>query len=300
MNNILETIKTAPHEQIPDIAHDKFVQVYSQKFGSEKAEAFFEEQKNLFINELTYGSYANMLKQADGMSVYFAFLFLAINGLSIEKCTTTTCYLECRRTKIGEDPNNLDPKYHRPTPIYQSNAVITVTGYGEIVLRQRARQIRSVDSPKVVYDCDTFRYGESDGRPTLTWEKCLPRPQGSRVIACYVRIIKNDGSADYFVLDTDEILRLKAYSGKSNFGKANALYGTQADGSDIDTGFLKSKTVKHAFKGYPKLSIGAGGAFESDKDLEPTEQPAATPAASPASQPEGVSIQTNDNDPFNS
>lgn len=297
MNNILETLKTVPHEQIPDVAHEKFVQVYSQKFGPEKAEAFFEEQKNLFINELTYGSYANMLKQADGMSIYFAFLFLAINGLSIEKGTTTTCYLECRRTKIGEDPNNLDPKYHRPTPIYQSNAVITVTGYGEIVLRQRARQIRSVDSPKVVYDCDTFRYGESDGRPTLTWEKCLPRPQGSKVIACYVRIIKNDGSADYFVLDTDEILRLKAYSGKSNFGKANALYGTQTDGSDIDTGFLKSKTVKHAFKGYPKLSIGAGGAFESDKDLEPSEQPAAP--EQPAVSANGVTVESQEDDPFN-
>ncbi len=291
MENILETLKTAQHEQIPDIAHEKFVAVYSQKFGPEKAEAFFEEQKNLFINELVYGSYKDFLKQADGMSIYFAFLFLAINGLSLEKGTTTTCYLECRRVKIGEDPNRRNAKGY-PEAIYQSNAVITITGYGEIILRQRAKQIRSVDSPKVVYDCDTFRYGESDGRPTLTWEKCLPRPQGSRIVACYVRIIKNDGSVDYFVLDTDEILRLKQYSGKSNFGKANALYGTEADGSDIDTGFLKSKTVKHAFKGYPKLSIGAGGAFESDKDIEPTEPM--------PEQPQGVQTDTGDIDPFNS
>lgn len=294
MNNILETLKTAPHEQIPDLAHDKFVEVYSQKFGPDKAEAFFEEQKNLFINELTYGSYKDFLKQADAMSIYFAFLFLAINGLSLEKGTTTTCYLECRRVKIGEDPNRRNAKGY-PEAIYQTSAVITITGYGEIVLRQRAGQIRSVDSPKVVYDCDTFRYGESDGRPTLTWEKCLPRPQGSKIIACYVRIIKNDGSADYFVLDTDEILRLKAYSGKSNWGKANALYGIKEDGSDIDTGFLKSKTVKHAFKGYPKLSIGAGGAFESDKDIEQTPAPDST-QETPAN---GVKSQTDDNDPFN-
>ena len=293
MNNILETIKTAPHEQIPDIAHEKFVQVYSQKFGPEKAEAFFEEQKNLFINELVYGSYKDFLKQSDSMSIYFAFLFLAINGLSLEKGTTTTCYLECRRVKIGEDPNRRNSRGY-PEAIYQSNAVITITGYGEIILRQRAKQIRSVDSPKVVYDCDTFRYGENDGCPTLTWEKCLPRPQGSKIIACYVRIIKNDGSIDYFVLDTDEILRLKQYSGKSNWGKANALYGTAEDGSDIDTGFLKSKTVKHAFKGYPKLSIGAGGAFESDKDIEPTES-----VEDPTPTPQGIHAQTDDIDPFN-
>lgn len=294
MTNILETLKTAPHEQIPDLAHDKFVEVYSQKFGPEKAEAFFEEQKNLFINELVYGSYKDYLKQSDSMSIYFAFLFLAINGLSLEKGTTTTCYLECRRVKIGEDPNKINSYTHKPEGIYQSNAVITITGYGEIILRQRAKQIRSVDSPKVVYDCDTFRYGENDGHPTLTWEKCLPRPQGSKIIACYVRIIKNDGSADYFVLDTDEIQRLKVYSGKSNFGKINALYGKEADCSDIDTGFLKSKTVKHAFKGYPKLSIGAGGAFESDKDIEPAE-----PIAEPTPTPQGVHAQTDDIDPFN-
>jgi len=291
MDNILETLKTASHEQIPDIAHEKFVAVYSQKFGPEKAEAFFEEQKNLFINELVYGSYKDFLKQADGMSIYFAFLFLAINGLSLEKGTTTTCYLECRRIKIGEDPNRKNAKGY-PEAIYQSNAVITITGYGEIILRQRAKQIRSVDSPKVVYDCDTFRYGENDGHPTLTWEKCLPRPQGSRIVACYVRIIKNDGSVDYFVLDTDEIQRLKQYSGKSNWGKANALYGKEEDCSDIDTGFLKSKTVKHAFKGYPKLSIGAGGAFESDKDIDQTEPM--------PEQPQGVQTETGDIDPFNS
>lgn len=291
MDNILETLKTASHEQIPDIAHEKFVAVYSQKFGPEKAEAFFEEQKNLFINELVYGSYKDFLKQADGMSIYFAFLFLAINGLSLEKGTTTTCYLECRRIKIGEDPNRKNAKGY-PEAIYQSNAVITITGYGEIILRQRAKQIRSVDSPKVVYDCDTFRYGENDGHPTLTWEKCLPRPQGSRIVACYVRIIKNDGSVDYFVLDTDEIQRLKQYSGKSNWGKANALYGKEEDCSDIDTGFLKSKTVKHAFKGYPKLSIGAGGAFESDKDIDQTEPM--------PEQPQGVQTETGEIDPFNS
>lgn len=291
MDNILETLKTASHEQIPDIAHEKFVAVYSQKFGPEKAEAFFEEQKNLFINELVYGSYKDFLKQADGMSIYFAFLFLAINGLSLEKGTTTTCYLECRRIKIGEDPNRKNAKGY-PEAIYQSNAVITITGYGEIILRQRAKQIRSVDSPKVVYDCDTFRYGENDGHPTLTWEKCLPRPQGSRIVACYVRIIKNDGSVDYFVLDTDEIQRLKQYSGKSNWGKANALYGKEEDCSDIDTGFLKSKTVKHAFKGYPKLSIGAGGAFESDKDIDQTEPM--------PEQTQGVQTETGEIDPFNS
>lgn len=294
MENIFEKLNKAQHEQIPDIAHDKFVQVYSQKFGEQNAEAFYEEQRGFFLNELTSGSYKDLLKEAKGTSIYFAFLFLAINNLSLEKGLSTTCYLECRSVKVGE---KVDEKTNKRINIYERNAVITVTGYGEIVLRQRAGQIRSVDNPKVVYDCDSLRYGEREGKSFLEYEKAIPRPAGAKIIACYVRIVKADGTVDYFVLDTDEMVRLRQYSGKSNWGKANALYGTQQDCSDIDTGFLKSKTVKHAFKGYPKLSIGAGGALEADKDTDP--QPQAEPQTVEA-QTNGVTVETNDDDPFNS
>ncbi len=293
MENIFEKLNKAQHEQIPDIAHDKFVQVYSQKFGEQNAEAFYEEQRGFFLNELTSGSYKDLLKEAKGTSIYFAFLFLAINNLSLEKGLSTTCYLECRSVKVGE---KVDEKTNKRINIYERNAVITVTGYGEIVLRQRAGQIRSVDNPKVVYDCDSLRYGEREGKSFLEYEKAIPRPAGAKIIACYVRIVKADGTVDYFVLDTDEMVRLRQYSGKSNWGKANALYGTQQDCSDIDTGFLKSKTVKHAFKGYPKLSIGAGGALEADKDTDP--QPQAEPQPVEV-QTNGVTVETSDDDPFN-
>lgn len=302
MENILEKINTVPHEQIPDLAHDKFVQVYSQKFGEQNAEAFYEEQRGFFLNELTSGPYKDLLKEAKGTSIYFAFLFLAINNLSLEKGLSTTCYLECRSIKVGEQVNE---KSNKKTNIYERHAVITITGYGEIVLRQRAGQIRSVDNPKVVYDCDSFRFGEHDGRSFVEYEKAIPRPEGARIIACYVRIVKKDNSVDYFVLDTDEIIRLKQYSGKANqywdndrramVQRPNALYGTQADGSDIDTGFLKSKTVKHAFKGYPKLSIGAGGTMEADKDTEPQPEPQSKQTGST----DGVVVETADDDPFN-
>ena len=302
-NNIFEQINKVQHEQIPDIAHDKFIQVYSQKFGEQNAEAFYEEQRGFFLNELTSGSYKDLLKEAKGTSIYFAFLFLAINNLSLEKGLSTTCYLECRSVKVGE---KVDEKTQKKYNIYERNAVITVTGYGEIVLRQRAGQIRSVDNPKVVYDCDSFRFGERDGRAYVEYEKAIPRPAGAKIIACYVRIVKADGTVDYFVLDMDEIARLKVYSGKANqywdnekrmmVQRPNALYGKAADCSDIDTGFLKSKTVKHAFKGYPKLSIGAGGALEADKDTDP--QPQAEPQPVEA-QTNGVKVETSDDDPFN-
>jgi hypothetical protein len=56
-----------------------------------------------------------------------------------------------------------------------------------------------------------------------------------------------------------EVERLRAYSNKNNFGsatndKSNALY--TSSGGQIDTGFLKAKTLKHAFKAYPKVPTG--------------------------------------------
>lgn len=303
MKNLIEQLNNVSHEQIPDIAHDKFVEVYSQKYGEQNAEAFYEEQRGYFLNELTMGSYKQLLQEAKGTSIYFAFLFLSINNLSLEKGLTTTCYLECRSVKVGD---TVDQKTGKKLGVYERNAVITVTGYGEILLRQRAGQIRSVDNPKVVYDCDTFRYGERDGRSFVDYEKVMPRPAGSKVIACYLRIVKADGSVDYFVLDLDEILRLKGYSGKANqywdrergmmVQRPNALYGMSSDGSDIDTGFLKSKTVKHAFKGYPKLSIGSGGAMEADKDEDVQPQPEVRSESCPA---DGVKVETEEDDPFN-
>ena len=127
----------------------------------------------------------------------------------------------------------------------------------------------------------------------------------SKFMACYVRIVKNDGSVDYYVLDIDGIKRLKQYSAKLCRGKVNALYGSQADCSDIDEGFLKSKTIKHAFKGYPKLSLGSGGMMESDKD----EQADTTEQESPVNDTafgkenendgkQGVTVNTSEDTPF--
>ena len=104
-------------------------------------------------------------------------------------------------------------------------------------------------------------------------------------------------------LDTDGINRLKSYSAKLHNGKVNQLYGTSADCSDIDTGFLMSKTVKHAFKGYPKLSLGVGGVMESEKDEQPeptTENDKAQEAAFGDKQEEkqGVTVATSGDDPF--
>jgi len=290
----LETLNSTPRWKIPELCKDKFCEIYKQKWG-ETPTAFYEQQKALFISEVNGGSYAQSLQKASAFSVMNAFLFLAIFNLSLEKCSSTTCYLECRSQKTGKkDANGRD--------VYASIATISVTGYGEILLRQRAGQIKSADSPVVIYDCDSVEFGERDGHKYLDYKKAFPTPTGAKIIGCYVRIVKNDGTPDYFLMDMNEIIRLKNYSTRFNGGRyTNALYGEEADSADIDTGFLKAKTIKHAFKGYPRLELTTGGAMESDKDetqqqVQVQEQPNNAPSPEVASA--GVQVEQPTDTPF--
>ena len=184
----IEQLNKTPHNQICDLARDKFIEVYNQKFG-EGGEVFFEEQKALFNNELLNGSFKGYLEKATSLNIHDAFMNLAINGLSLEKGTTTLCYL------MGY--SNYDKNTRKST----YTAKITYTGYGEILLRQRAGQILRCDNPVVVYDCDDFRFGERDGHKFVDYVKTYPRPANSRIVACYVKIILPNNSYDYFVLD---------------------------------------------------------------------------------------------------
>ena len=116
-------------------------------------------------------------------------------------------------------------------------------------------------------------------------------------------------SYDYFVLDREGIDRLREYSAK--FGgqdhKANDLYGGSYVGNDgrtyfkdIDTGFLISKTCKHAFKTYPKLPVGLGGMLQADVDSQPQpqQQQVVFGASQAETQNNGVKAKVDDDSPF--
>lgn len=290
----IEQLNKTPHEQICDLAKDKFIEIYNQKFG-EGGEVFFEEQKALFNNELLNGSFKGYLAKAPSLCIHDAFMNLAINGLSLEKGSSTLCYL------MGYS------NYDKNTGGYNYTAKITYTGYGEILLRQRAGQIVRCDNPVVVYSCDEFRFGERDGHKFVECIKQYPRQAGSYIVACYVKIILPGGGYDYFVMDREGIDRLKTYSEKF-CGKngPNALYGgvyTGEDGKeyfrDIDTGFLVSKTCKHAFKNYPKLKVGIGAQLQADIDTNQSAQEQKQEIfGSQQQQKQGVKINASDDDPF--
>ena len=97
----LEKIK---REEIPfdSKTKEKFISIYGMKFGHKNAERFYEEQSAM-ARDIIISS--ESLKKCSGFSIFNAFIAVAINGLSLEKNSTTQCYIEPRSVAIGVKPN---------------------------------------------------------------------------------------------------------------------------------------------------------------------------------------------------
>jgi hypothetical protein len=163
-------------------------------------------------------------------------------------------------------------QFRRGKDLYEKRVNLTISGYGELVLRARAGQIRHADNPVIVYEGDTFQFGEQNGHKVVNYMSAFPRTS-NKIIACFMKITRADGSVDYAVMTEADWKRLERYSFKNNGSfrdksgnmvarGANELY--QSDNGQIDTGFLIAKCIKHAFKTYPKLKIGKGMMLESE------------------------------------
>lgn len=278
------------------------ITLFNQVHG-EGGEAFAERESR-YLNRLICDDKNKW--NVTSLSVFLAYVDLAVKNLTLEPGAQALCYLLNRSIQLkGQDGKDY----------YENRAYISITGYGEILLRQRAGQIRHCDSPTVVYEGDTFNYVEEDGRKHITYGLNLSH-NPANPIACFMKITRLDGSVDYAIMLPEGWHRLKNYSLKQNArgrrdkenAKANDLYSSGVGGS-IDPGFLIAKCVKHAFANYPKLPIGKGMVMEADLPQKEEQMPdyysmggdtreAATPQspkeaesfAAPADYTEGVTV----------
>ena len=228
---------------------DHIVALYNQVHGS-GGEAFAERESR-YINRAIVDDKKKW--NVTSLSVFLAYVDLAVKDLTLEPGAQALCYLLNRNTKL-KDSNNKD--------VWENRVYISITGYGEILLRQRAGQIRHCDSPTVVYAGDEFSYKEADGRKHVTYGLNINHDPGNTV-ACFMKITRIDDTVDYAIILPEGWRRLQAYSDKQNGNYKNELY-TSGIGGTIDPGFLIAKCVKHAFKNYPKLPIGKGMLMEAD------------------------------------
>lgn len=237
---------------------NQFISVYNS-IWKEGGEQVYEREAIYFNQQLR--DKAN-LRECSGTSIFYSFIDLAVRGLTLAPGSQALCYLIPRSVKTGTDERGND--------VWEKVCNLTISGYGELVLRKNAGQIRHADNPVIVYEGDSFQYGEQNGQKIVNYMSAFPRTS-NKIVACFLKITRADGTIDYSVMTEQDWLRLKGYSDKQNtyfdrktnqwVVKSNELYGKNGL---IDTGFLMAKCVKHAFKTYPKLNIGRGSTLETE------------------------------------
>lgn len=256
-------IATAP------MVRDKFIDIYNTLWGAGTGEAAYERESRFFNRLLSDNA---DLQKGTHFSLFTAFIDLAVCGLSLEPGARALCYLIGRNQKTSPklDAQGRQMKDSKGYPVYnwEGRVVLTVSAYGELVLRERSGQIRHADNPVLVYEGDEFSFSDKGGRKEVEYVCHLPHT-GKRIIACYLRITRADGSVDYSVMTEEDWVRLAQYSARQNRSGANALYGVDQQGIvNIDPGFLMAKCIKHAFKTYPKVRVGRGTELQSQQTEE--------------------------------
>ena len=253
-----------------DNVRDKFIQIYEAMWTPStgvSGEAAYEKESRNFNRLLSEKE--DIRKKCNHFSLFTSFLDVAISGLTLDPGTKAQAYLLARSIAVDSYVDERGQKKNR----YETQCVLTVSGYGELVLRARCGQIRHADNPVIVYEEDSFEFGERNGQKFVNYTCRLPHQSG-RIVACFMKITRADGSADYAVMLPEDWQRLSNFSarqnGKYNYqtkqwenGKPNALYTAQ--GGQIDPGFLVAKCIKHAFKTYPKARVGRATQLESQQ-----------------------------------
>lgn len=218
-----------------------------EKYTSSTVAAHFENLKYQMVRIISSNA---KLISCTGLSVYGCILDFAANGLTLDTGPQPLAYLLPGSVKVGANPDR-----------YETRMTIEISPYGELALRINAGQILHADNPVIVYQNDLFKPKYMNGYKMVDYECEVPRTS-KQIKASFIRLTRPDNSFDFFWMLPDDIDRLKKYSERKNRGKSNALYGN--DNTSIDTGFLAAKTIKHAFKTFPKIRIGQFSKYQED------------------------------------
>lgn len=218
----------------PEIA-DKFKHIYATVHGISnpaKAEAFYQAEQFHFLKIINDNE---NVRKCTPLSLYGIFMDVAVSGLSFDP-TMKHVYVVPFNTNVGTKNN----------PIWEKRASLMISPYGELMLRKLQGQVKHADNPVLVYDGDVFEYGTRDGATFLTHIKKFGNESQRGIMACYLRITRPDNSIDYKVMSLDEFEQLRQFSKDQN-----SMAWTTGR-----AGMFQAKTIKHAFRTYPKMRVG--------------------------------------------
>lgn len=221
---------------------DQFTKTYAMIHGirnQEIAKAFYEAEQFHFLKLINDNK---NIAECTKLSLYGIFMDVAVNGLSFDP-SMKHLYIVPFSTNVGT----------REKPNWEKRASLMVSGVGELLLRVKQGQIKYADNPVLVYEGDQFKYGTKNNRTVLEHFVELPR-KSDNIIACYIRITRHDDSVDYKVMSMEDINSLRSHSKDPN---STAWTNSLA-------GMVQAKTIKHAFKSYPKVRVGQFSKMESE------------------------------------
>ena len=223
----LEKTPAANIASLPSV-QERFMQLY-KTFNITGGSAAYEAEKFHFAKIVKN---SEKLSACTKLSLYGCFLDMGVNGLSFDPAMKHA-YLVPFSASVKVNGKD----------VWEQRAQLQISGIGELALRVKSQQIKYADNPVLVYDCDLFSMGTKDNSLFISHDVKLPRAENAVIIACYLRITRNDDSIDYKVLTMPEIDQIKKFSKDPN-SKAWTI-GLP--------GMVQSKTIKHAFRTYPKL-----------------------------------------------
>lgn len=234
--NLMQVIQnSSPAQMIEnELVADRFRDLFKIIHGikdARMADAFYTAEKFHFLKLINDSV---NLQQCTKLSLYGIFMDVAVSGLSFDP-TMKHLYIVPYNVNIGT----------KNEPKWEKRAALQISGIGELLLRTKQGQIKYADNPVVVFEGDEFRFGTRDGRTVVEHMAAIPRVS-ENIIACYICITRHDGSKDYKVMAMEDINRLRNFS-KDPQSKA---------WTDGLKGMVEAKTIKHAFKNYPKIRMG--------------------------------------------
>lgn len=235
-----------------DYVRERFITLYQNihKADEAQAEMFFEKETyNLrkIISENT------KLSKATGFSIYGVLMDIASMGITLENVSRPLIYVLPSNYNMGT----------KDKPAWETRATVEISPYGELDLRIQSGQLLYADRPVVVYEGDTFQPLVNDnGQKIVRYQASIPR-QSNNIIGSFIKVVRPNNSFDFFWMLPEDVERLKGYSAKKNKGDANDLYDKNGN---IDSGFLEAKTIKHAFKTFPKLRLGQFSKLQEEAD----------------------------------
>lgn len=266
-SGLLQVLEKTPAGQLPAVPEiaNRFKELYAIIHPGAKADLFYEAEKFHFTKLIREN--AN-LADCSKLSLYGCFMDVAVNGLSFDPSFKHLYIVPFNTNTAGKGQ----------PPKWEKRAQLQISGYGELVLRQLQGQIKHAENPVLVYEGDEFSFGTRNEKFFIEHIVNLSK-RTDRIIACYVKIVRHDGSSDYKVLTEADMERFKKFS-KDKESKA---------WTDGLAGMWISKCIKHAFKNYPKVRTGKFSELASNQvDEEPEETTTVLPAKPLMQVPEHI------------